>query len=52
MNIIIIFIFFSFSVLIEKILRAAPEVGKIFLLIRAESEEAASKRLKDEVCWL
>ncbi|KAH9673910.1 Fatty acyl-CoA reductase 2 [Citrus sinensis] len=40
---------FLAKVLIEKILRAAPEVGKIFLLIKAESEEAASKRLKDEV---
>ncbi|GAY32621.1 hypothetical protein CUMW_003350, partial [Citrus unshiu] len=40
---------FLAKVLIEKILRTAPEVGKIFLLIKAESEEAASKRLKDEV---
>ncbi|KDO70939.1 hypothetical protein CISIN_1g047226mg, partial [Citrus sinensis] len=47
--IIIIFNFFLFSVLIEKILRTVPEVGKIFLLIKAESEEAASERLKNEV---
>ncbi|KAK9193886.1 hypothetical protein WN944_004587 [Citrus x changshan-huyou] len=40
---------FLAKVLIEKILRTVPEVGKIFLLIKAESEEAASERLKNEV---
>ncbi|GFY93594.1 phosphatidic acid phosphatase (PAP2) family protein [Actinidia rufa] len=40
---------FLAKVLIEKILRTVPNVGKIFLLIKAESEEAAVQRLKNEI---
>lgn len=39
-----------FAVLIEKILRVAPNVGKIFLLIKAKDEQAAMDRVKNEVC--
>jgi fatty acyl-CoA reductase len=38
------------AVLIEKILRTMPDVGKIYVLIKAESKEAAITRLKNEVC--
>lgn len=38
-----------YSVLIEKIIRTVPDVGKIFLLIKAKSKEAAMQRLKTEV---
>ena len=37
------------SVLIEKILRTEPDVGKIYLLIKAKNKESALKRLKSEV---
>ncbi|CAH8356726.1 unnamed protein product [Eruca vesicaria subsp. sativa] len=37
------------TVLIEKVLRMAPDVGKIYLLIKAKSKEAAIQRLKNEV---
>ena len=38
------------AVLIEKILRTMPDVGKIYLLIKAKDKEAAIARLKNEVC--
>ncbi|GLT96270.1 hypothetical protein SLE2022_139070 [Rubroshorea leprosula] len=40
---------FLAKVLIEKILRTMPDVGKIFLLIKAKNEEAAMERLKNEI---
>ncbi|CAN6207649.1 unnamed protein product [Urochloa humidicola] len=40
---------FSATVLIEKILRTNPNVGKIYVMIKAEDTEAASKRLYNEV---
>ncbi|KAF9593433.1 hypothetical protein IFM89_022899 [Coptis chinensis] len=40
---------FVAKVLTEKILRTVPDVGKIFLLIKANSKEAAMERLKSEV---
>lgn len=40
---------FVAKVLIEKILRMQPEVGKLFLIIRAEDSASALKRLKNEV---
>ena len=39
----------NLAVLIEKILRTVPDVGKIYVLIKAESKEAAIARLKNEV---
>lgn len=47
--------FFSLSlslltVLIEKILRTNPNVGKIYVLIKAKDGEAALRRLQNEVC--
>jgi len=44
------FLLFRFLVLIEKILRTTPDVGKIYVLIKAKNEEAAMDRLKSEVC--
>ena len=38
------------AVLIEKILRTMPDVGKIYLLIKAKGKEAAIARLKNEIC--
>ncbi|KAJ6864594.1 hypothetical protein NC651_035219 [Populus alba x Populus x berolinensis] len=40
---------FLAKVLIEKILRTMPDVGKIYVLIKAESKEAAIARLKNEI---
>lgn len=40
---------FLAKVLIEKIIRTVPDVGKIFLLIKAKNEEAAMERLKNEI---
>ncbi|XP_074353002.1 fatty acyl-CoA reductase 2, chloroplastic-like [Apium graveolens] len=40
---------FLAKVLVEKILRTMPEVGKIFLLIKAKNEEAADERLMNEI---
>ncbi|KAK3227145.1 hypothetical protein Dsin_007007 [Dipteronia sinensis] len=40
---------FLSKVLIEKILRTVPDVGKIYLLIRAKNKEAAMERLKTEI---
>ncbi|KAK4481747.1 hypothetical protein RD792_012657 [Penstemon davidsonii] len=37
------------KVLIEKMLRTAPDVHKIFVLIKAKDQEAAEERLKNEV---
>ncbi|KAL0544406.1 hypothetical protein IC582_019521 [Cucumis melo] len=37
------------KVLIEKILRTAPDVGKIYVLIKAKDEEAAAERLKNDI---
>lgn len=37
------------NALIEKILRTMPDVGKIYLLIKAQNQEAAKERLKREV---
>lgn len=37
------------KVLIEKILRMQPDVGNLFLIIRAEDSASALKRLKNEV---
>ncbi|CAI9779415.1 unnamed protein product [Fraxinus pennsylvanica] len=37
------------TVLIEKILRTAPDVRKIFVLIKAKNNEAAMERLKNEI---
>ena len=33
-------------------LRTAPDVGKIFVLIKAKNKEAATDRLKTEVAFL
>ena len=38
--------------MVEKILRSAPDLGKIFVLINAKSHEAAVDRLKTEVAFL
>ncbi|CAN6313927.1 unnamed protein product [Urochloa humidicola] len=40
---------FLAKVLIEKILRTNPEVGKIYVLIKAKDSEAALRRLQNEV---
>ncbi|ONK72606.1 uncharacterized protein A4U43_C04F21160 [Asparagus officinalis] len=40
---------FFAKVLIEKILRTVPEVGKIHLLIKAKDTDAATNRLKTEI---
>ncbi|XP_038883521.1 fatty acyl-CoA reductase 2, chloroplastic-like [Benincasa hispida] len=40
---------FLAKVLIEKMLRTAPDVGKIFVLIKAKDEEAAAERLKNDI---
>lgn len=40
----------SATVLIEKILRTNPDVGKIYVLIKAKDSEAALRRLQNEVC--
>ncbi|KAL0724805.1 hypothetical protein Bca4012_039404 [Brassica carinata] len=40
---------FLAKVLIEKLLRASPEIGKIFLLIKSNDQESANKRLYDEI---
>ncbi|KAL8041638.1 hypothetical protein ABFX02_10G177600 [Erythranthe guttata] len=37
------------KVLIEKILRTAPDISKIFVLIKAKNKEAAAQRLKNEI---
>ncbi|XP_074368771.1 fatty acyl-CoA reductase 2, chloroplastic-like [Apium graveolens] len=38
-----------FPVLIEKLLRTMPDVGKIYVLIRAKDQQAAAERLKNEI---
>ncbi|KAJ4823884.1 Fatty acyl-CoA reductase 2 [Turnera subulata] len=40
---------FLAKVLIEKILRTMPDVGKIYVLIKAKNQEAAIARLKSEI---
>ncbi|CAL5021989.1 unnamed protein product [Urochloa decumbens] len=40
---------FLAKLLIEKILRESPSVGKIYVVIKAKDTEAASKRLQSEV---
>ncbi|KAF8369876.1 hypothetical protein HHK36_032091 [Tetracentron sinense] len=40
---------FLAKVLIEKILRTEPDVGKIYLLIKAKNKKAAMDRLKSEI---
>ncbi|RID54388.1 hypothetical protein BRARA_G01715 [Brassica rapa] len=41
--------FLSVAVLIEKLLRASPDIGKIFILIKSKDQESANKRLYDEI---
>ncbi|XP_048597151.1 fatty acyl-CoA reductase 6, chloroplastic isoform X1 [Brassica napus] len=43
-----LFLFFV-AVLIEKLLRVSPEIGKIFLLIKSADQESANRRLYDEI---
>lgn len=40
---------FFAKALIEKLLRSVPEVGKIYVMIKANNEEVALKRLKNEI---
>lgn len=40
------------SVFIEKILRTEPDVGKMYLLIKAKNKQAAMERLQNEVWHL
>lgn len=40
-----------YAVLIEKILRTVPDVGKIFILIKARNKEHAEERLNNEVVF-
>ncbi|XP_062109769.1 fatty acyl-CoA reductase 2, chloroplastic [Humulus lupulus] len=40
---------FLAKVLVEKMLRTVPDVGKIYLLIKANNKEAAMGRLKNEI---
>ncbi|XP_017250496.1 fatty acyl-CoA reductase 2, chloroplastic [Daucus carota subsp. sativus] len=40
---------FLAKVLIEKLLRTTPEVGKIYVLIRAKDQQAAAERLRNEI---
>ncbi|XP_048616817.1 fatty acyl-CoA reductase 6, chloroplastic-like isoform X2 [Brassica napus] len=40
---------FLAKVLIEKLLRASPDIGKIFILIKSKDQESANKRLYDEI---
>lgn len=40
---------FLAKVLIEKILRTAPDVGKIYVMIKSKNKEAAMQRLKNEI---
>ncbi|VVB05912.1 unnamed protein product [Arabis nemorensis] len=37
------------KVLIEKLLRASPDIGKIFLLMNSKDQESANQRLFDEI---
>ncbi|XP_050226882.1 fatty acyl-CoA reductase 2, chloroplastic-like [Mercurialis annua] len=40
---------FLAKVLVEKILSSVPDIGKIYLMIRAKTQEAAMERLKSEI---
>ncbi|XP_030449121.1 fatty acyl-CoA reductase 2, chloroplastic [Syzygium oleosum] len=42
---------FLAKVLVEKILRTVPDVGKIFLLMKAKDKEAAMARLSSEIIY-
>ncbi|KAL2895669.1 Fatty acyl-CoA reductase 2 [Bienertia sinuspersici] len=42
---------FLAKVLIEKILRTVPDVGKIYVLIKAKDKEVAFRRLKNEIMY-
>lgn len=46
---ILIFPYFISLVLIEKILRTNPDVGKFYIIIKAKDDEAAKERLINEV---
>ncbi|CAG7905500.1 unnamed protein product [Brassica rapa] len=37
------------KVLVEKLLRESPEIGKIFILMKSKDQESANKRLYDEI---
>ncbi|XP_022556664.1 fatty acyl-CoA reductase 6, chloroplastic isoform X2 [Brassica napus] len=37
------------KVLVEKLLRESPEIGKIFILMKSKDQESAIKRLYDEI---
>ncbi|XP_023639214.1 fatty acyl-CoA reductase 6, chloroplastic [Capsella rubella] len=37
------------QLLIEKLLRASPEIGKVYLLMRSKNQESAEKTLCDEI---
>jgi fatty acyl-CoA reductase len=39
----------KYEKLVDPILRTNPDVGKIYVLIKAKDNEAAMKRLKNEV---
>jgi Male sterility protein len=43
------FFIFFLKVLMEKILRTNPDVGKFYIIIKAKDEEAAKERLISEV---
>jgi hypothetical protein len=54
-GLLILFFLLFGAVLIEKILRTNADVGKIYVMVKANDEEAALKRLQTEVCiffWL
>ncbi|CAA7060504.1 unnamed protein product [Microthlaspi erraticum] len=40
---------FLAKVLIEKLLRESPEIGKIYILMKSKDQESANKRLYDEI---
>lgn len=42
-------LFSLIAVFVEKVLRAQPDVSKLFLLVRAEDDRSAQLRLHDEV---
>lgn len=48
-------VLFSYSldaVLIEKILRTDPDIGKIYVMVKAKDDKTALKRLQTEVSCL
>ena len=47
---LVIWIFYFYgAVLIEKILRTVPDVGRIFVMIKGKDKDAVQSRLKNEV---